>query len=134
MMSALYVRNKMRQWLQDLSIQTPFYDTVNLEQNPQDDTWMTADFEVNFRERKTFCEGGWVEEGDVGLTFTGLAGVGDGALLAAAELDVKQLLSFRDSTGQLVITGVGGVNEVSGGSANVGYQIEYIFEYKYMEN
>lgn len=133
-MSALYVRSKMREWFTDPSIQTPFYDTVNLEQNPPDDTWMTADFEVTFRERKTFCEGSWVEEGDVGLTFTGLAGVGDGALLAAAEIDVKQLLTFRDSTGQLTITGVGGVNEVSGGSANMGYQIEYIFEYKFMEN
>lgn len=133
-MSALYVRTKMREWLNDESIQTPFYDTVNLEQNPQDDIWMTADFEVTFRERQTFCEGSWVEEGDVGLTFTGLAGVGDGALLAAAELDVKQLLTFRDASGQLVITGVGGVNEVSGGSANIGYQIEYLFEYKYSEN
>lgn len=132
-MSALYVRTLMRQWFTDDSVKTPYYDTVNAEQNPQDDTWMTADFEVTFRERRTFCEGDWMEEGDVGLTFTGLAGVGDGALLAAAEEDVKQLLTFRDPSGQLVVTGVSGVNEVSGGSANVGYQIEYVFEYKYME-
>lgn len=133
-MSSLYVRTKFREWLNDPAIVSPYYDTINLEQNPPEDTWVTAEFDVTFRERKTFCEGSWEEEGEVSLMFNGTAGIGDGTLLSAAEGDVKTLLSFRDASGQLSILGVNGVNEFSGGSANMGYQLEYIFEYRYWEN
>lgn len=132
-MSSSYVREMFRTWLSDASIQSPYYDTINLEQNPAEDTWVTAEFDVTFRERKTFCEGSWEEEGEVQLMFNGRAGVGDGELLTISEADIKTLLSFRDATGQLVVTGVSGVNEYSGGSANMGYQLEYLIEYTFME-
>ena len=132
-MSSLYVRNKFRAWLNDSNIQAPYYDTINKEQNPAEDYWVTAEFEVNFREKRTFCEGSWEEEGEVSLMFNGLAGVGDGALLAISEADVKTLLAFRDETGQLIIDRVGGVNEFSRGTANMGYQLEYIIEYTFLE-
>jgi len=133
-MSSLYVRTKFREWLDDPSITTSYYDTINFEQNPPEDTWMTAEFDVTFREKKTFCEGSWEEEGEVSLMFNGVAGIGDGALLSISEQDMKTLLSFRDASRQLRVTGVTGVNEFSGGSANMGYQLEYILEYTYMEN
>lgn len=132
-MSALYVRNLFRSWLQDDAMDVPYFDTVNIEQNPDVDTWVTADFETTFRERQTFCENSWKEEGEVLLVFTGAPGVGDGHLLSAAEKDIKTLLAFRDPSRQLLVTGVQGVSEFSGGSANVGYQIEYTLEYEYME-
>jgi hypothetical protein len=59
--------------------------------------------------------------------------VGDGELLSIAEQDINTLLSFRDATGQVTVTRVGGVNEFSGGDANMGYQLEYLIEYTYME-
>lgn len=133
-MSSSYVRAQFREWLNDPAIVTPYYDTINLEQNPPEDTWVTAEFEVTFREKKTFCEGSWEEEGDVSLMFNGIAGIGDGALLSISEQDMKTLLSFRDASRQLTVIGVTGVNEFSGGSANMGYQLEYIIEYQYMEN
>jgi hypothetical protein len=132
-MSSLYVRNKFRSWLNDATIDSPYYDTINTEQNPSDAIWVTAEFEVNFREKRTFCEGSWEEEGEVVLVFSGTAGVGDGALLAASEKDIKTLLAFRDDTGQLAIDRVGGVSEFSRGSANMSYQLEYIIEYTYLE-
>lgn len=131
-MSALYVRNMVRSWLNDAALDVPFFDTVNLEQNPQVDTWVTAEFETTLRDKLSFCE--WKEEGEVLLVFTGVPGVGDGALLAAAEKDVKTLLAFRDPTRQLLVTAVQGIQEYSGGSANVGYQIEIILDYEYTEN
>lgn len=133
-MSSSYVRAKFREWLNDPAIVTPYYDTINLEQNPPEDTWVTAEFEVTFREKKTFCEGSWEEEGDVSLMFNGVAGIGDGALLSISEQDMKTLLAFRDESRQLTVIGVTGVNEFSGGSANMGYQLEYIIEYQYQEN
>ena len=132
-MSSSYVRTLFRSWLGDSSIQSPYYDTINLDQNPSEDTWMTAEFDVSFREKKTFCEGSWEEEGEVSLMFNGRAGVGDGELLSIAEQDVRTLLSFRDATGQVVVTRVSGVNEFSSGTANMGYQLEYLIEYTYME-
>lgn len=132
-MSSSYVRTLFRSWLGDSSIQSPYYDTINLDQNPSEDTWMTAEFDVSFREKKTFCEGSWEEEGEVSLMFNGRAGVGDGELLSIAEKDVRTLLSFRDATGQVVVTRVSGVNEFSSGTANMGYQLEYLIEYTYME-
>ena len=132
-MSSKYVRDKFRSWLNDGLVDSPYYDTINQDQNPTDDIWVTAEFEVSFREKRTFCEGSWEEEGEVSLMFNGIAGVGDGALLAASEKDIKTLLSFRDETAQLVIDRVGGVNEFSRGTANMGYQLEYIIQYTFLE-
>lgn len=123
----------MRQWFADPSVNTPYYDTINKEQNPPEDTWFTAEFDTSFWERMAFCEHEWKEEGEVSLMFNGIAGIGDGALLQAAEADVRALLSFRDPDNRLVVTGIAGVNEFSGGSANMGYQLEYILEYQFME-
>ena len=133
-MSSSYVRTLFRSWLGDSNIQSPYYDTINMEQNPSEYTWVTAEFDVTFREKKTFCEGSWEEEGEVSLMFNGRAGVGDGELLTISEQDVKTLLSFRDATGQVVVTRVSGVNEFSSGTANMGYQLEYLFEYTYTES
>jgi len=131
--SSSYVRTLVRSWLVDSSIDTPYYDTINKDQNPTDDNWFTAEFDTSFWERTVFCPVGWTEEGEVSLMFNGLAGVGDGSLLAKAEKDIKTLLSFRDPQNRLVITGIAGVNEFSGGTANMGYQLEYILTYQFAE-
>lgn len=130
-MSALYVRDMVRSWLKDESLEVPFYDTVNLEQNPSDVNWATAEFESTLRDKISFCE--WVEEGEVLVIFTGAAGVGDSDLLKAVEKDMKTFMAFRDLTRQLTITGIQAISEYSGGSANAGYQVEVTIEYKYQD-
>ena len=56
-MSSSYVRETVRAWLSDASMSVPFYDTVNTDQNPMEDIWVTADFDSLFREKSTFCAG-----------------------------------------------------------------------------
>ena len=130
-MSALYVRGMVKGWLGDASLDVPFYDTINLEQNPSDTNWVTAEFESTLRDKISFCE--WREEGEVLLIYTGAAGVGDGDLLKAVEKDIKTFMAFRDLTRQLTITGVQAISEYSGGSANAGYQVEVTIEYSYQD-
>ena len=132
-MSSSYVRETVRAWLSDSSMSVPFYNTVNTDQNPTEDIWVTADFDSIFRERSTFCAGSWVEEGDVTLVYTGLPGVGDGPLLAAAEADVILLMAMRDPSERLSLTSVSAANEYSGGSANQGYQVEFTVDYTFTE-
>ena len=132
-MSSSYVRETVRAWMSDSSMSVPFYNTVNTDQNPSDEMWATAEFDSLFRERSTFCAGSWVEEGDVTLVYTGLPGIGDGPLLAAAEADIKMLMSMRDPNDQLLLTKVSAANEYSGGSANQGYQVEFTVDYEFNE-
>lgn len=132
-MSALYVRQTIRDWLGDGSMNVPFYDTVNRDQTPTDNVWSTASFDANFRERLTFCDSSWVEEGDVNVTYTGLPGIGDAVVLAAAELDMITLMSMRDPNDKLRLTAVDPPREASAGSTNQGYQVSYLVEYEYQE-
>ena len=132
-MSDLYVRKQIREWMNDPAMETPFYDTVNAATNPQDDIWVTADFNAISREKLTFCDGSWLEDGDVSLIYNGLPGVGDEAIFMAAEKDIGVLMSQRDATRQLVITNRSAINDFSGGSTNQAYQIEIIVSYEYQE-
>ena len=132
-MSALYVRQTIREWLARPEFAVPFYDTVNTDQNPTDDVWATAAFDASFRERLTFCESSWVEEGDVNVTYTGLPGIGDAVVLAAAEADMLTLMSIRDPNDKVRLTAVDPPREASAGSTNQGYQVSYQVEYEYQE-
>ena len=133
-MSALYVRQTVREWLARPEFTVPFYDTVNKEQNPSDEVWATASFDASFRERLTFCENSWIEEGDINVVYTGLPGVGDAVVLAAAEADMVTLMSIRDPNDKVRLTAVDPPREASAGSVNQGYQISYLVEYEYQEN
>ena len=132
-MLALYVRRKFREWLTHPSMAVPFYETVNTATNPQEDIWVTADFNALYREKMTYCEGSWMEEGDVSLIYNGLPGVGDEALIEAAEKDVETLMAFRDSP-LFILTERSAVNDFSSGATNQNYQIEIIVSYQYQED
>ena len=56
-MSSLYVRQKVEGWLNDAAMTTPFYPTINEEQDPTDPIWVTADFDSAYREVLAFCDG-----------------------------------------------------------------------------
>ena len=132
-MSALYVRQTVREWLARPEINVPFYDTVNLDQNPSEEIWATATFDASFRERLTFCEDSWIEEGDINVVYTGLPGVGDAVVLAAAQVDMLTLMSIRDPNNKIRLTAVDPPREASAGSVNQGYQVSYLIEYEYQE-
>jgi hypothetical protein len=132
-MSDLYVRRQIREWMNDPAMEIPYYDTVNAATNPLDDIWVTAYFNSISREKLTYCEGSWLEDGDVSIIYNGLPGVGDEAIFMAAEKDINTFMSQRDATRQLVITSRSAINDFSGGSTNQAYQIEIIVSYEFQE-
>ena len=132
-MSSRYVRQIFEQWLQDPALSVPFYPTVNMEQNPTDDTWCTADFSGSYRDVLTFCNGVVSEDGEVELVYFGRPGIGYDTLLQQVENDVAILEGMEDPAGKLVIMGRSAPYEFSSGSAAKEYSLSVFFEYRYYE-
>jgi len=127
-MSSKYVRDMIRGWAANCS--TPYYDTINLDQNPSDPVWFTIEFEVETSDMTTFCGHG-EEDGVFDLVFCGSAGSGDAAVIAAAEADAKVFLAQSDATGKLVVRRALPPEEFSSGDANNWYRVIVGLEYRY---
>ena len=127
-MSSVYVRNLVRTWAALCA--TPYYDTINQEQNPKDALWFTVDFEVEGSGTLTVC-GDTYEEGIVDLVFCGAPGIGDIALLTAAEADAKVFLAQADPAGRFTIKRAMPPVEFSGGDADPNYRAVVGLEYEY---
>jgi hypothetical protein len=96
-MSSRYVRTTVRNWLGLGSV--PFYDTVNVEQDPTDRIWNSVDWGAGFRDRETFC--GEVESGNFDVVFVGPPGIGDDELLEKAEAEIQVLMTRVDPSQKL---------------------------------
>ena len=128
-MSSLYVRTTFRNWVTDpVGFTVPYYDTINRSVSPIDAIWLTLDFEPEFSEEINFCRDA-IEEGVVDFVFSGRAGVGDTALLTAAEADMAWLKTQTDPTGRLVIRSIQAPEEFTAGDAEVNYRIVFGVEY-----
>ena len=127
-MSSLYVRQKVREWAELSAVGIPYYDTINVEENPIDNIWFTAEFEPEFSEKNTFC-GEISEEGLINFVFESAAGVGDEALIAAAQNAVKKILEQNDPSQDLVLEMDYAPDEYTGGTADTGYRISISVEY-----
>jgi hypothetical protein len=124
-MSSLYVRNLVRTWLAATPV--PFYDTVNLEQNPTDPVWKTVDWGFPSRERDTFC-GQYQESGAIGIAYFGQPGKGDSDLLVQAEADITALMAQLDPTAALVLEDRGAPFDFRQGNVYVvEFQVEYVY-------
>lgn len=100
-MSSLYVRSKTELWTKaDTSIN--FYPTVNVNQEPADDIWLTANYEAFDTLKETYCMD-MLENGEINLLFFGRAGIGYNALFAAAETYAKTFFANTDTSGRLVL-------------------------------
>ena len=127
-MSSLYVRQKVREWAELSAVGLPYYDTINVEENPTDNIWFTAEFEPEYTEKQTFC-GELSEEGLINFVFESAAGVGDETLLAAAQSAVKKILEQNDPSQDLVLEMDYAPDEYTGGTADTGYRISISVEY-----
>jgi len=127
-MSSLYVRQKVREWAELSTVGVPYYDTINVEENPTDNIWFTAEFEPEYTEKQTFC-GELSEEGLINFVFESAAGVGDETLLAAAQSAVKKILEQNDPSQDLVLVMDYAPDEYTGGTADTGYRISISVEY-----
>ena len=75
-MSRKYVREKSREWIvKDSPI--PYYDTINLKEDPDDEFWCTLEFNHEFTEVDTFCRSR-KESGVIDIIVSGQPGTGDG--------------------------------------------------------
>jgi hypothetical protein len=127
-MSSLYIRTLIRNWAARCA--TPYYDTINQEQNPKDAVWFTIDFEPEQSGTSTYC-GDTFEEGVIDLVFCGAPGVGDVALLTAAEADAKVFLAQVDPAGKFTIKRAMPPEEFSAGDADPWYRAVLGLEYEY---
>lgn len=113
-MSSSYVRNMFRAWLNALP--EPYYDTVNIDQAPADDIWLTAVFisyGVDFLDSCDQQE----ETGEVQVVWFGRPGRGDADLLAAVESGVAAIMAQSDPAGNFVITGRTAVSDYAAADA-----------------
>ena len=124
-MSSRAVRTTFRGWAATLA--TPFYDTINLSVSPSDAIWSTASFDPFGNEVTTFCRDK-EETGQIEMTYMAQPGVGDDAVLQAAEADIAALMAKVDATGKFVLTGYDPPDDINFGENNA-YRISVVFTY-----
>ena len=100
-MAERYVRRALEDFI-NANFATPYYTSVNLDEDPADATWCSIDWGVSLARRLTFCNE-QEYDGTFQLLFFGIAGQGDDALLTSSELDVNLLKTFADPGGRLVL-------------------------------
>lgn len=127
-MSTRAVRTLARQWASELSV--PYVDTINLEVNPEFDIWFTIEFSAYGMDKLSFCDS-WQEVGSIQLDFLGLAGVGDDALLAAAEPAVRAFFQKRDPTGLLVFSGISAPDDFTPTGGTPKFGVSFVISYSY---
>jgi hypothetical protein len=122
-MANLYVRRLVKSWLTAGAV--PFFDTVSREQNPNDDIWCTVDWGAPYRTKESYCDK-FTEDGTISIVFFGLSGIGDDALLTAAEAAMVALMLKFDITGALVLLDHGvGIDFRQSDHYCVEYQVPY---------
>lgn len=126
-MSSAYVRNLVRQWVGTLT--TPFVETINVEQNPQNDLWMTVQFDQTGWDKLTYCDH-FLEAGVITLSWLGKPGIGDADIIAAAEIDAALFMAKADPAHKLVITGRSAPDDFEGVGVPT-LQVDITFNYSY---
>lgn len=131
-MSALYVRNKSRQWAQETSalMGFQFYDTVNRDQDPQDAVWWSMVF-TSLQADGTFCTRPYMESGLVDVIVSAAPGTGDEAAIMAMESIIPDLMDKVDPTRRLIYERWDPLAERSAGSANRFYSVSVSIDYRF---
>ena len=130
-MSALYVRNTFRAWAAQVATATgvPYYDTINLEQNPTDAVFFTLEFVAEFFSNQTFCKSEETEDGFVRIVVLAQPGTGDTAAITALEAIGTDFATKTDP--QVTIEGFEPLQEMTAGSADQNYRVGVVIDYSY---
>jgi hypothetical protein len=131
-MSASYVRSKVEQWCEEAAQlhNVPFYKTINLDVDPQDDVWFTVEFIALFHEGM-LCRKEYMEQGVVRVVFIGQPGIGWEDTIRALELIVPELMGKIDPTQRLQLKEVEPTVEESLGSAEPSYMVSAAINYQH---
>lgn len=100
-MSSLAVRQLAEDWVDAIGT-IPYYSTINSQAEPQDNLWVTLDFEVFGYTKQTYC-GDFLEDGEIRLIFLGRVGVGQDSIIQAAETFADLFMDSIDPAGKLVL-------------------------------
>jgi hypothetical protein len=127
-MSSKYVRDFARGLAPKIS--TKFYDTINTDVSPTDALWMTMTFDAYTKEVDTYCRS-TTEYGVINLIFFGNPGIGDGAILTAAEADAASFYGQSDSSGRLVFTSCSAPEELMVNDGSPDYVVSVAIDYEF---
>jgi hypothetical protein len=127
-MSTRAVRTLSRQWATGQAV--PYVDTVNFEVNPANDIWFTLEFSAYGMDKLSYCNA-WQEVGTIQLDFFGIAGVGDDALLEAAEPVARKFFESAEQDSRMTFTTISAPDDFTptGGVPKFGvsFTISYTF-------
>ena len=131
-MSRKYVRDIAREWIQTAS-DIPYYDTINIEEDPQDPFWCTLEFNHEYTTSESYCNKK-EEHGVIDVIVSGQPGTGDGDVMEYATEIAAKFMNNLDPSGKLTLLNDQAPEEFSGGDANKYYQVIVGIEYIYLFN
>lgn len=131
-MSALYVRNKFNTWAGEVAAATgtPFYPTINEEQDPLDAVWFSLEYAAEFYSNGTFCKSEETEDGFVRVVVFASPGTTDIPAVTALEAIGQAFAAKTDP--QVTIEGFEPLQEMTAGSSDRNYRVGVIVNYTYM--
>lgn len=131
-MSTKYVRTLFRQWCNEVAVSEsiPFYDTINIEQDPDEDVWFTVEFFAEDREGM-YCDKAYQEYGSITVVVIAQPGTGDDGAITALEAIVPALWVKKDPNNMFWLEKWLPSFEDSAGSADREYRIGAIFQYRH---
>ena len=129
-MSSLYVRRKARAWAAVLP-NAKYMESINVEEDIDGvPVALVSDFVSDGIQKSTYC-GDEVETGSITLSWIGRAGIGDDALLVAAEADSALFYANKDPKLTLISrTAPDTVASVGGQMPRFIVDISYDYEYR----
>lgn len=131
-MSSGYVRTLTRQWCNSAAVASniPFYDTINVYGDHDEDIWFTVQFTSTDHE-STFCDPNYQEVGFIDFVFMAKSGLGDMQAVNAAEIIIPMVLSYLDPSKKLSLLSHEPIQEYSRGDADSTYRIGVQVNYRY---
>jgi hypothetical protein len=131
-MSASYIRRLVREWCNSASVASniPFYDTINVYGDHNDDVWFTIQFNSTDHEA-TFCAPNYHEVGFIDFVFMAKSGLGDLPAVTAAEVIIPTIMSYLDPSDKLSLLSHEPIQEYSRGDADSTYRIGVQVDYRY---
>lgn len=126
-MSSRYVRNLADTWVKTVGV--TYYPTINTEQNPHDDMWVTLEFDSLGNTKESYCDK-FSEDGLIHLVFFGLPGIGYDQLLQQAEAAGQVFYSKTDPQGKLVLESYSPPSDFGYGTPDYGCTITFEYSYR----